>query len=68
MAAAREHGKNASRDFEPLLDWLVTVGVYAERNRLWDIPWMGELLLEKLGRILLVKSFVSKSRPGERPI
>jgi hypothetical protein len=35
MAAAREHGKNASRDFEPLLDWLVTVRVYAERNRLW---------------------------------
>jgi hypothetical protein len=55
MPAARQHGQDAARDFEPLLQRLIPVGVDAERHGFAHVARLGELGLEKFDGIVFIE-------------
>jgi hypothetical protein len=65
MLALGQHFEDLARDLELALDRLVAVGVGAERDRLRLVARLASASRRSSAALVLAKSLVSKSRPGE---
>src|SRR5260221_2169427 len=53
MLAGAEQFEDLARDLPVTLDWLIGIGIGAQRNRVADVSRLGQLGGEKLDRIRL---------------